>query len=786
MTDETPANELAMPAAFDAYPPAEPAQSAPVSPVALVLGLLRGRYHWAIGIGGTLAVAGALAGWNLVDPVYRSAGMIEVAPKVPKILYDSDEKAMLPMFDAFVSSQASFCATRRVVDLALSSDAWKKLGRGNSDDDVAAFRDNLAVNHPKSTQHFEIAYLDTDPEAATVGVNEVINAYMRLVEERENDSGLDTLKALEKTKSEINGRLNDMRADVNAVTGDLGEPALEARYAFEIDQLNRLNTLVHDINLEIARAKADFGSGAKERELTEDEIALRDPEMQRLVDERTAASDKVSYLVEVDKLGPNNPELVNARRAVESVDRRIALRIKSERTRLAGMAAGSETNPRVGELARVVALRDQTLEETRRLGKKRLQLQNLAAERATLVERLADVNKRLEQINVESVVRGRISVSSYGDRPAGPDTDRRKPLAAFSASGGLLLGFGIVLLWGLREGRLRHVADVDGKSSRGRFLGVLPEVASEAEGADAAPQGEMADYCVHHIRTMLQLRSADHKGVVALTSPSPGAGKTTLSLALGMSYANSGSRTLLVDCDFVGHGLTSAIRSLVCDGTVRALTASVADAAPEAPARGQRRRIMSSLLAARQISFDDRQVSELLAATRARGAGGDAEAERAVRALEQLARPGESADDRRRGIVGALDGRALENCVVETGVPNLSLLPVGDATEEDAKCLSRAGLERLVESCRGRYDTVLIDTGPVLGSIEASFAVAASDDVLVVVSRGERRPAVDDALERISTIGADVAGVVFNRATSADVAMSSYASRSRSRPVEVA
>ncbi len=81
---------------------------------------------------------------------------------------------------------------------------------------------------------------------------------------------------------------------------------------------------------------------------------------------------------------------------------------------------------------------------------------------------------------------------------------------------------------------------------------------------------------------------------------------------------------------------------------------------------------------------------------------------------------------------------------------------------------------------------VLIDTGPVLGSLETTLVASAVDDVLLVVARGERRPRVNESLERLRRIGADVAGMVFNRATNADVAASSYASRSRSRPMAAA
>jgi Mrp family chromosome partitioning ATPase len=279
---------------------------------------------------------------------------------------------------------------------------------------------------------------------------------------------------------------------------------------------------------------------------------------------------------------------------------------------------------------------------------------------------------------------------------------------------------------------------------------------------------------------MLQLHSADRKSVVALTSPSPGAGKTTLGLALGMSFAATGSRTIVIDCDFVGRGMTSSMRSLVCETTKRALAGESIETGAGAPK--VRRGLMSALLAARNTSYTDEEVAGLLAAARDRVAAGDAEFDSTVRALEAVARRGAGTGARptMRGILAAVEGWPLKDCVVDTDIPNLSLLPVGDAQEEDAKSLSHSGVERLIEACRERYDAVIIDSGPIMGSIEAAFAIAAAKDVLLVVSRGERRPLVDEATARVEGIGARIAGVVFNRASTADVVRSSYASRPKS------
>jgi len=64
---------------------------------------------------------------------------------------------------------------------------------------------------------------------------------------------------------------------------------------------------------------------------------------------------------------------------------------------------------------------------------------------------------------------------------------------------------------------------------------------------------------------------------------------------------------------------------------------------------------------------------------------------------------------------------------------------------------------------------VLIDTGPVPGSLEASVAAAAADGVVLVVSRGEHRPMAERSIQHLLDIGASLAGMVFNRAEGRDM-----------------
>lgn len=78
----------------------------------------------------------------------------------------------------------------------------------------------------------------------------------------------------------------------------------------------------------------------------------------------------------------------------------------------------------------------------------------------------------------------------------------------------------------------------------------------------------------------------------------------------------------------------------------------------------------------------------------------------------------------------------------------------------------------MINDLRQHYDTILIDTGPILGSLEANIACICSDETIMIVGRGQRSRMFHAAVERLNRIGARCAGVVFNRAIPEDFAKS--------------
>jgi capsular exopolysaccharide synthesis family protein len=252
---------------------------------------------------------------------------------------------------------------------------------------------------------------------------------------------------------------------------------------------------------------------------------------------------------------------------------------------------------------------------------------------------------------------------------------------------GGMMPLGLLMLIGLLDSRYRYSDDAAEGGPVGMnnltLLGILPNLPDRLSDPG---QASIAAHCVHQVRTRLQIDApVDGPVAYSVTSASSGDGKTSLTLALGLSFAASGQRTLLIDADLVGAGLTARLNM---NG-------------PE-------------------------------------------------------------------GILDAVTTRDLMRYVKDTDVADLAMLPAGNAQLSHAGIFSPAAMKRLINEAKKHYEVILFDTGPVLGSIEATPVCSATDGVILTVARGQQRPLVEKALQHLRDIGGRISGVVFNRAQAKD------------------
>ena len=106
----------------------------------------------------------------------------------------------------------------------------------------------------------------------------------------------------------------------------------------------------------------------------------------------------------------------------------------------------------------------------------------------------------------------------------------------------------------------------------------------------------------------------------------------------------------------------------------------------------------------------------------------------------------------------------LEDHLVETQHPNLSLLPSGPVPPNPADLLSTGRIRKIIAEATEKFDLVVIDGPPTLGLADAPLLAAAAGHVMFVVESGKTRTrAAIEALNRIEGTGAHVVGVTLTK-----------------------
>jgi capsular exopolysaccharide synthesis family protein len=99
-----------------------------------------------------------------------------------------------------------------------------------------------------------------------------------------------------------------------------------------------------------------------------------------------------------------------------------------------------------------------------------------------------------------------------------------------------------------------------------------------------------------------------------------------------------------------------------------------------------------------------------------------------------------------------------------TGIDGLQVVTSGSRAPNPAELLASHRFQEFVSWLTGEVDIVVFDSPPVLAVTDAAVLANLVDGTLLVVDCGEtRRPAAIQAVERLTSVGGTVLGVVLNR-----------------------
>ncbi len=658
---------------------------------------LRGRYWIGVLIGPFLAIGAGWFGYHSQQPIYRGEGMIRIAMQQKAVTNGMfPEAGPMPNFEEYLQSQAMMITSRSIIDRAMGSPDWAATGLGTDPAAKNMVANNLTVEHPSRTELIRVYYTDKNPDVAGAVVKAMVLTYTEYAHSKSQGDENQRLDVLRIRMAQLANDINKLDKEIYDASSELGQADLSALIDAKVAEEGRLEEQLNRTELALGAAKRNKNSRDMINELSEQQIGMVDRYMQSLLAEREAVASEMGKLSATGVLAGNN-RMKQLQSLLDTHDKKI----QDYKLQWRDMQMKIAENPSLGASGNIPLLMQRSeawlqgevtalktkLDEVQKgrveIGRKMLRIQEFQRRRELAAKEQESFHSRINELQDQMSMASRLQVIQTGDVPITPYKDRRKMFAAAGVLGGFGFPMGILVFLGLMDKRYRYSDDTNEGVSNVPLLGILPKL---PERLNDPEQAAVAAHCIHQIRIMLQVgQNPDKRRTFMVTSASTGDGKTSLTMALGLSFAASGSKTLVIDCDMVGQGLTHRLKAHGVPGLIETLN------------------------------------------------------------------------------LGTLRGH-----VRKTATKGLYILPIGNADAVHAGVLSPNSIKRLMAACREHFDIIVIDTGPILGSLEASVVATEADGVIVAVARGQQQPLVEKAIKHLRSIGANIFGIVFNRAEERD------------------
>ena len=122
-------------------------------------------------------------------------------------------------------------------------------------------------------------------------------------------------------------------------------------------------------------------------------------------------------------------------------------------------------------------------------------------------------------------------------------------------------------------------------------------------------------------------------------------------------------------------------------------------------------------------------------------------------------------NERYQGLTSFLSGNAeLSDVICDTSIDNLMILPAGQVPPNPTSLIQNDNFKSMIETVRGLYDYVIIDTPPLGLVIDAAILAHHSDaSLLVVKARADKRRTITKLKEQLEQSGSVFLGVILNK-----------------------
>ena len=431
-----------------------------------------------------------------------------------------------------------------------------------------AFSNNLKVKVTAGTRLLEVDFTNRDPKVAAAVVNHLVQALIDYTFQTK-------FTATNQVSQWLEGQLGDLRKQSELLqsrvvalqqgsgifgvggTDPQGKPVI---YSPILDRLQQSTAQLSQaqMNRVLKASVAEVvktGNAELISQLSGTSIASGSGQgvMNSLALIQNLRLQEATLQAQIDQdasqFGAAYPKLIQERASLKGVQQSLQEEIKRTAER-------SENDFKVASKAEqgARAAYDNDRVEAEKLNDKSIEYAILSKEADQSQELYQDLLKRLKEAGIlEGLHSSNVTVVDQASAPARPSKPQVPLYLALGVGFGIFLGCCVALLVEAVDNKIQGTEDVDALQIP--LLGISPQI----EDSQTGPRAIMLDSrhtdmafgeSVRRLRSgLLIARSGTPPQVLLMSSPSPGEGKSTLSLNLAISLSQYEKKVLLVEAD---------------------------------------------------------------------------------------------------------------------------------------------------------------------------------------------------------------------------------------------
>lgn len=557
------------------------------------------RFKWTLVFVSILVSAPIIAGvWTQIVPKFTARAEVRIKPYVPRLVFNTDENGAIPFYESFVNTQVSIARSLTVLQSVLDQKAVQKTQWYQGVMEAAAqqldgqdtyplemLRDSLSVVPRRRTEIIDVSMQGKDPHEIKTIVDAAVRQYISYTTEQADATKDAIYQQLVAQHDHLEKEILDRELECAKLHNSLGteipqELVSSKRVRLDETQasLRALDQRIALLEWEVQQAEA---ADSNEPGAVVPVVAKgQQPEYYEDSDWRTLNTNVKTIEQEIanSNYTARHPGMVQLtkdlafarellREREKQLDEQWRDSVAGTTTTVATTETGTTTEPTSAESLAYDLARAQRERQliTQELAKQQQEFkkifedaQRLAKANSTLQykRQLYDaVRQRLDQKRMERNVPGSIEVLTWAFCPSTPDEDRRVAFTGMALAFGLAAGSGIAFLRASRSQTIAAFKDMP-QPMQVPFLGRIPLIRTRVPlGRSLYDEIEQNQFLliesIRVLRTaLLSQLGGTPSATVLVTSANEGTGKSSTTMMLGKSLAQSGRKVLMIDADF--------------------------------------------------------------------------------------------------------------------------------------------------------------------------------------------------------------------------------------------